>query len=194
MIRNLLAASVILFTACNSNTSEKAVPQNTITVEEKPSFIPVTSYIKGQIRDITERGITPMKFTTINNHTDSALVKFGELKDFLDNFLLPKIDSLNLTPFFTESKFLDQTINAFTFTYNPKVQLPDSIKFTHWDVYIDPETSKIKRVYLTKKGGENKTLQLTWESNQTSKIVTISNNPDGSSKVEKEEKVSWEHY
>lgn len=194
MIRNILAASLLFLMACNGASPEKPVAQTPVKVEEKPSFIPVTAFIKGQIRDITERGITPMKFTTINDHTDSALVKFNELNDFLNNFLHPIIDSVNLTPFFTESKFLDQTINAFTFTYTPKVQLPDSISFTHWDVYIDPETSKIKRVYLTKKAGENKTLQLTWESNQTSKITTISTAADGSSKVEKEEKVSWEHY
>ena len=192
MIRYLFAASVILLTACNNTAPDKPVTQNTV-VEEKPSFLPVTSYIKGQIHDITERGITPMKFTTINGHTDSALVKFGELDAFLNNFLHPEIDSVNFTPFFTETKFLDQTINAFTFTYNAKVKLPDSIPFTHWDIYIDPETSKIKRVYLLKKGSENKTLQLTWESNQSCKIVTIINNPDGSSTIEKEEKIFWDH-
>lgn len=124
MIRNLLAASMLFFMACNGASSEKPVAQSTAKVEEKPSFIPVTAFIKGQIRDITERGITPMKFTTINDHTDSALVKFNELNDFLNNFLHPIIDSVNMVPFFTESKFLDQTINAFTFTYSPKVQLP----------------------------------------------------------------------
>jgi len=193
MIRSLFTAAVILFSACNNN-SEKPVPQASLVVEEKPSFIPVTAYIKGQIRDITERGITPMKFTTINNHTDSALVKFNELGSFLKNFLEPEVDSVNMVPFFTENKFLDQTINAFTFTYNPKVKLPDSISITHWDVYIDPESSKIKRVYMTKKSGANKTLQLTWEHNQSSKITTISNNPDGSSTIEKEEKIFWDHY
>ena len=192
MIRYLFAASVILLTACNNTAPDKHVTQNTVA-EEKPSFIPVTSYIKGQIHEITERGITPTKFTTINGHTDSAFVKFGELDGFLNNFLQPVIDSVNLTPFFTETKFLDQTINAFTFTYNPKIKLPDSIPFTHWDIYIDPETSKIKRVYLIKKSSENKTLQLTWESNLTSKIVTIINNPDGSSAIEKEEKIFWDH-
>jgi hypothetical protein len=193
MTRFFFAATVILLFACN-NTPQKSLPQESVVVEEKPSFIPVTAYIKGQIRDITERGMTPMKFTTINNHTDSALVKFSELDSFLKNFLEPEVDSVNMVPFFTESKFLDQTINAFTFTYNPKVKLPDSLSLTHWDVYIDPETSKIKRVYMTKKSADNKTLQLTWEHNQSSKITTISNKPDGSSTIEKEEKIFWDHY
>jgi len=189
MIKYLLAASVILFSACNNTTTEKPVVQDTV-VEEKPSFIPVTSYIKGQILEITQRGITPMKFVTINGHTDSALVKFDALTDFLQEFLQPRIDSLNLTPFFSESKFLDQTINAFTFTYNLKAKLPDSIPLTHWDLYIDPETNKIKRVYMIKKSGNN-ILQLTWQSNEWCQVTTISNTPGGPSKVEKEEKVLW---
>ena len=191
MTRYLLAATIILLSACNNNATEKSVAQDTAVAQEKPNFIPVTSFIKGQMHEITERGITPEKFITINDHTDSALVKFDSLTDFIQEFLQPRIDSANLTPFFSESKFLDQTINAFTFTYNPKTILPDSIPLTHWDVYIDPETSKIKRVYMTKKSSTNKILQLTWQSNEWCQIITISNNPDGSSKVEKEEKVLW---
>jgi hypothetical protein len=47
---------------------------------------------------------------------------------------------------------------------------------------------------MTKKSADNKTLQLTWEHNQSSKITTISNKPDGSSTIEKEEKIFWDHY
>jgi len=111
----------------------------------------------------------------------------------LKEFLQPEIDSANLVPFFTETKFLDQTINAFTFTYDPKIQLPDSVNLKHWDVYIDPETSKVKRVYIIKRSGENKILQLTWQSNEWCKTTTIITTPDGISKIEKEEKISWDY-
>lgn len=189
MIRYFFGAALILFYACNNNT-----PQKTVALpEEKLSFFPVTSYIKGQIHDINEKGLTPIKYITINNRTDSVMVKFENLNESVKEFLTPEIDTANLAPFFTETKFLDQTINAFTFTYDPKKQLPDSIKLKHWDVYIDPETSKVKRVYLIKSNGENKTLQLTWQSNQWCNITTIINNPDGSSIIEKEEKISWDY-
>jgi hypothetical protein len=190
MTRYFFIAVILFLNACN-NSEEKTTASNNPTTEEKPSFFPVTAYLKGQIREIKEKGITPIKYITINNHTDSVFVTFAELDEVLKEFLHPEIDSANLIPFFTESKFLDQSINAFTFTYEPKPQTPDSIPLTHWDVYIEPEISKVKRIYLVKRAGQNKTLQLTWQSKQWCKTTTIVTNPDGSATVEKEEKLSW---
>jgi hypothetical protein len=190
MTRYFLIASILLLNACNnSGGGAAAVPA--ATVQEKSSFFPVTSYLKGQIHEIKEKGITPIKYITINNHTDSVFVTFAQLDEVMKEFLYPEIDSANLIPFFTESKFLDQSINAFTFTYEPKPQVPDSILLTHWDVYIEPEISKVKRIYLVKKGNGNKILQLTWQNNEWCKTTTIITSPNGTSAVEKEEKISW---
>ena len=188
----LFAAAILFFTACANNPAPKATQQNN-PVEEKPSFFPVTSYLKGQIFEIKEKGLAPIKYTTINHHTDSAYIKLEELDELLKEFLHPQIDTANMAPFFTESKFLDQTINAVTFTYDSKVILPDSLLFNHWDVYVDPETNKVKRIYMVKKSNSNTMLQLTWQSNQWCKILTIVNSKDGASKIEKEEKFSWDY-
>ncbi len=156
------------------------------------SFFPVTAFIKGQIHDIKEKGITPMLYSTSNNHTDSAAIKFEALDTLLKEFLQPVIDTTNLIAYFTENKFLDQSINAFTFTYDAKPNLPDSIKLTHWDVYIDPETNKVKRVYMIKKNAGNKTVQLTWLSNLWCQTTTLANNTNGSFNVVSEEKILWQ--
>lgn len=189
----LFAALFIFLNACNNNSEKKVAPTNTDTVQERPSFIPVTAYIKGQIFEIKQKGLAPKKYTTINNHTDSVLIKLETLEEILAAYLHPEIDSVNLIPFFTETKFLDQSIEAFTFTYDPKPGIPDSIPLLHWDVYVEPETHKVKRVYMVKKIEGNKTQQLTWQSNQWCKTTTIINNPDGTSAVEKEEKISWDY-
>ncbi|MBP6022698.1 hypothetical protein [Ferruginibacter sp.] len=190
----LFAALFILLNACNNNIPEKKITQdNTDTVQERPSFIPVTAYIKGQIFEIKQKGLAPKKYTTINNHTDSVLLKLETLGEILSAYLHPEIDSVNLVSFFTETKFLDQSIEAFTFTYDPKPGISDSIPLLHWDVYVEPETHKVKRVYMVKKIEGNKTLQLTWQSNQWCKTTTIINNADGTSAVEKEEKISWDY-
>ena len=191
MIRYLLATAIILLSACNNSTTQSVSPQT--TTEEKPSFFPVTAYIKGQILEMREKGQTPIKYTSINEKTDSVMVKFEELNALCKEFLEPQIDSANLVDLFTESKFFDQTINAFTFTYEPKTQLADSLTLKRWDVYVDPETGKVKRVYIIKSAGQNKTLQLTWQSNEWFKTTTITTNADGTSAIEKEEKISWDY-
>ena len=187
-----LIPCIVLLNSCGNNASETKTTAIS-TEQEKPSFFPVTSYLKGQLYDIKAKGVTPIKYTTINNHTDSVMVKLDSLNILCKDFLQPEIDSTNLINFFTEAKFLDQTVDAFTFTYDAKKNIPDSITLIHWDVYVEPETSKVRRVYITKKGGSNKILQLTWQSNQWFKIVTIISNKDGTSTVEKEEKISWNY-
>jgi hypothetical protein len=192
MTKYFIALTLLAFTACN-NSDEKPVQPVAETAEQKQSFFPVTAYLKGQIYDIKQKGLTPIKYTTVKEHTDSLMVKFEELETLAKEFLSPEIDSVNLIDFYTESKFLDQTIEAFTFTYEIKNTAPDSIQLLHWDVYIEPEKSKVKRIYMIKKAGPGKTLQLTWLSNKWFKTTTILNNADGSSSVEKEEKISWDY-
>jgi hypothetical protein len=57
-----------------------------------------------------------------------------------------------------------------------------------WDVYIDPKTNKVKRIFMVKEVDKTKSLQLTWVSNQWCKIVSIVTDGNGVSKIEKEEK------
>lgn len=190
IVITLLSLSVIV--SCNQGKKEtkdnKAVVAD--TVQQK--FFPVTAYIKGEIFEIKSKGINPLLYTTQNNHTDSVWVKIENIDSAVSEFLHPVIDSVNLTNLFTEKSFLDQTINAITFTYEAKGPLPDSLKLRHWDVYLDPETQKVKRVYLVKELDGGKMLQLTWLSNQWCKIVSISTNKEGVSKVDKETKLTWD--
>lgn len=194
MIRLLIPAIVFLLVSCSNNSNQPGPSQQAAdSTKEKQSFFPVTAYIRGQLYSIREKGLTPIKYTTIKDHTDSVMIKFDELDGLAKEFIQPQIDSTNLLSQYSESKFLDQTINAFTLTYEPRGQVTDSMPLLHWDVYMDPESGKIKRVYIVKKAGKDKTLQLTWVNNQWFKTNFITTQPDGSSVIEKEEKVSWDY-
>jgi hypothetical protein len=186
-----LGFALLLLQSCN-NSSQKEVATAPVQTKDDPNFFPVTDYIKGQIKEINDRQINPKKYISINNHTDSSWLKMEELPIAFDDFLHPEIDSVNLIPWFKESKFLDQSIDAFTFTYDPLVSLPDSMALQHWDVYIEPSTGKVRRIYMVKKTGEGKTRQLTWQGGKWCKIVDIITKPDGESVVEKEVKITWE--
>lgn len=98
-----------------------------------------------------------------------------------------------MSAFFTETTFLDQTLEAYTFSYEPVKQLPDTIPFNNWVIYLDQTTQKLKRIYLVKKGTGNTTLQLTWVANKWAKIVTIAKNSGGDETVEKETRISWDY-
>ena len=186
-----LFAGIIICSACNnSNDKTKNNAVNTDTVHQK--FFPVTSFIKGEIYEIKKSGINPLQYTTVKKHTDSVWLKIEELDASVSEFLTPLIDTTNLTKLFTEKSFLDQSINAITLTYEPLANLPDSMQLRRWDVYIDPETQKIKRIYMVKEISNTKMLQLTWVSKQWCKITSIVTDENGISSVEKEVKLNWD--
>lgn len=183
--------------SCQTKSSKDApvaVPEKKSTSDTAASdaFFPVTNYLKGQINDIREKGVNPVKYTTKDKSTDSAWLKSENFEKEMSSFLETSIDATNLIDLFSEKKFLDQTLNAYTFTYDPKVSLPDSMALQHWDVYVDPNTNKVKRIYMIIKIRGEKQQQLTWQSDKWCKIVTIGIDKNDNSYVEKEVLIKWD--
>ena len=182
----------IFVLSCNhakNKTVEKVEPP---AEPEQTAFFPVTDYIKGQITEIRNKGINPKKIIRTNNRQDSSWLKTEQLENEFELFLSPVIDSSNLSSLFTEKNFLDQTIDAFTFTYDPVKPLPDSFLLQRWDVYVDRVKNTVRRIYLLKKTVDHKTLQLTWQSGLWCKMVTIADDPKGNAFVEKEITIKWD--
>jgi hypothetical protein len=186
--------SILLFSCTNSSSKEVSAKKD-VPAEPPQRFFRVTDFLLGDIKGISAKGVTPLKITTINNHSDSVWLKQEELSTAMHEFTSPVIDSANLTDLFHETKFQDQTLNTFTFTYDPIAKLPGTMQLVHWDVYIDPEAGTVKKVYLVKRKKENsqdKTLQLTWQAGKWCKTTTLINKPGGSSGIEKEEIILWD--
>lgn len=185
-----LGAFILSIGCKNKNKTE--IPAAQTTTDTVANFFPVTSYIKGQIIGIKEGGITPLRKITVNNHMDSSWVKPEQYDSVFAEFLSPVIDTANLKTTFIEKKFLDQTLNAFTFTYDNIPGKETDFPFRHWDVYVDPDKGEIKRVYLLKKKSSDTDLQLTWKSGKWCKIITLQTFGD-KTKITKEEKISWSY-
>lgn len=197
MLRTIVILLVIvLFFSCKNR--QNAAARETVQQEisnsniSKEPFFPVTNYLKGQISEIQKGGVNPLKYVTINNITDSSWVKMEDLGREVAPFLEPVIDSSNIAHLFSERKFLDQTINAYTFTYDPLGQLPDTFQLQHWDVYVDPVANEVKRIYIIKKTRDSKIVQLTWQSDKWCRIVTIATDKNDKAAVEKEVLIKWD--
>jgi hypothetical protein len=176
---------IIFFSACSEKKNNTA---STIPVQTENIF-PVTDFLKGQLRIIDSMGVTPLKIISVNGKTDSVWLKREDIRKNATPFLRPVIDSANMYSLFSEKSFLDQTINAFTFSYDPKKKLPDSIKITHWDVYMNPQTNTIDRIYIVKENADT-TSQLTWLVNKWYSIRTIVQLANAQPQI-KEEKMIW---
>ncbi|MEO8962897.1 MAG: hypothetical protein ABI325_13510 [Ginsengibacter sp.] len=178
--------------SCHSNKTRVEHSENDSS--EVASIFPVTEFLKGQLKMIDGMQTTPLKILISNGKTDSMWLKREDVRTDATPFLQPEIDSITMSPFFSETSFLDQTINAFTFSYYPKVRLPDSLHLTHWDVYINPQSREVQRIYLVKETDENNnhiTTQLTWVTDGWYSIRTITQSPDKNEPDVKEEKMIW---
>lgn len=198
MLKYVLISLIILLTTSCKNKDEEN--KNTASVENAAvsdssapdSFFPVSNYIRGQINDIRSKGVNPVIYTTAGTRTDSSWLKAEDFEKEMAPFLEINIDTANLKDLFSEKKFLDQTLNAYTFSYDPKGALPDTLSLRHWDIYVDPGTNKIRRIYLIKTIKENKEQQLTWQSDKWCKVVTIGKDKNDNSIVEKEVLIKWD--
>ncbi len=191
---NIFAAIIFCLIACKSNNKNQAKLNNDMALQHiadtASTIFPLTSFLKGEVRNIKKGGITPMIKHTINSKIDSTFLKIQSIDSAVAEFLDPIIDSLNCKNIFVEKRFLDQTINAFTFTYDPKPNTQNIFAFVHWDIYIDPDTEKVTRAYLIKKIAADKTVQLTWVVGKYCTINTINNI---TSKLESSTKISWSY-
>ena len=183
-----------MFFLCACHTPKVKQADVDKDAEAAQSFFPVTDYLLGQLNITESRPVTPLKITINGNRRDSVWLKKEDIRKFAFPFLHPVIDSVSLHNYFTEKSFMDQTINAVTFSYDAKIKLPDSIKFNHWDVYVDPQKNTVQRIYLVKEeaiNGKTITTQLTWKANKWCSIRTIVQQPGKDPQVE-EEILKWD--
>lgn len=194
MHKKLLALLFIIAicTGCENN-SPPTIPA--VKDSTHQTFFPVTDYIRGQLSEIDSLPVTPLKIISTNGKDDSVWVKKEDVRPFAEPFLHPQIDTANLKHLYNQRSFLDQTINAYTFSYDPVDKLPDTLPLIRWDVYIDPEKGTVKRIFIIKEfaemNGSKKTLQLTWFSSRWCKITTITEQ-EGKQPVIKEETIKWD--
>ena len=188
---SLIAALLILFCGCKSGQQDTSVQKQEPVqeeVKENTNFFPVTSFILGQISEIKTKGINPIKL----NGKDTVWLKIEELEKEMDEFLHPVIDTANMKSYFTETKFLDQTVDAYTFIYEPKAELPDSINVERWMVYVDPQKNSVRRIFI-QKNANGKKGYLTWEAGKSCKMSFVSADASGNPKVEKETLINWDY-
>lgn len=195
MQRRLLTVIFFIALFCSCTEQRSVTPQQPIKDSAtNQTFFPVTEYIRGQLAEIDGLPVTPLKIITHNGKQDSMWMKKKDIRPFAEAFLHPEIDTTNFKNLFIERSFLDQTIDAFTFSYDPVGKLPDTLQLRRWDVYIDPKKNTIKRIFIIKEINDNGTtqkLQLTWKANQWCKITTITEQ-EGQQPNVKEEMMKWD--
>jgi hypothetical protein len=191
---NYLIVHLLLLLSCHQNSGNNPSNTSSNSNQEDATFFPVTDFFKGQLVEIRERGIAPLKFSTINNLTDSIWIKMDSLEAVFHDFITTSIDSVSLAKYYSGKKFYDQTLGLITLTYEANQQLPQDIPWLSWNVYIDPQKGDVMKIYLVKRESQYKTLQLSWNCKTHCSITGITERsiPD-SSFISRKETIKWKY-
>ncbi len=179
---------LIVLLSCTQPSNHSA---QQVQEKENTEFFPVGNYLKGQLIDIQNSGITPIKFIKKNGMKDSSWIKTSQMESEFLEYTTPSIDSISIAPFFNVKKFFDQTLNLITLSYDPIGSIPGNIPWRHWDIYIDPETNVIRRIYLVKELPNHNIRQLTWITGKYCRAITIEDNLQGKSTIGNEVIIKW---
>jgi hypothetical protein len=178
---------VCLISSCSEKKSEKIITDKT---EDDASFFPIGNYLLGDIESIKHQGISPKYIHVKNGISDSTFLQLQKIDSCLSDFLTPMIDSVSLGSMVKETKFFDETIESFTLSYDVKNEHISKTPWRKWDVYVNPETQKVDRLFLVKNISDSTFSQLTWIPNSFAKIVLINNK---SSAIVEEKTFNWNY-
>jgi len=184
MLRHLLYCSflLLLIASCGENNDQNSIAEsakpNTADQPERPSFFPVTDYLKGQIKLMKTSTINPLLHTKIGNQEDSCQIRIEAIDSVLKDFIEPVIDSVHLSPYFKENKFEDATLALITLSYDAQKTIPENIPWNRWDIYIDPTSGEIKRVFMVRTDENGDSKQLLFKAGEYWKITSISGGSD----------------
>jgi hypothetical protein len=175
-----IISSVLLFYSCN-NQPEK----------EKATFIDVAGYLKGQLAFLDTVPLALLKTSLIDTvYTDSMFIQKEKLRAIVNNFLLPQLDKGTFEKSFEETTFMDASINTITLTYNA---IDKTLPVQRIDVYVNPETEQIKRIYLVRQQQLKDTTlsqQLLWNHNSSCTIISNRQTSKGE-ETNTTEKITW---
>ncbi len=149
--------------------------------EDKPfeqtdkNFYPVKSFVLSELNELDSLPVAVFKFTTTNGKTDTLIIEKSDFRKIAEHLTAPDI---TVTPFkekYKESVFMDETVNSVTLSYTATDEDAEIQKI---DVFVHPETEKVKHIYLEKNrvSGDSSILnKLMWTTGKNMQVTSIIN-------------------
>ena len=168
------ALLIIAFTACKGKKKSK---------EEQP--ISAISIIKGQLNHLDTTIYEIIKYETVENSTDTAYLKKGEVARFAAPFLsLPDIADTKYNENYDEERLIDaqqQTLNITSTAKNPDAEIQKQIIIVG---LADISNAKVQSIFIDRyiaSGDSTIEQKLFWEVDKyftVGDIIQKQNQPD----------------
>ena len=162
----LLHFFIISLLACGSDEPKKFE-------QEDKNFYPISSFIKAELQLVDSLPLAVFKYTTKDEKSDTTLIAKPDFRKIAESFIIPDITQEPLKKLYTESVFMDATLNLVTFSYTTEDNRAEIRKI---DVFINPDTDKVKNIYVEKinrVGDSTITQKMIWTTGKHFSVSTI---------------------
>lgn len=164
---------------------------------EGSDFFPVLTYLKSQVAHVDTSLYRIIKITTVGNRTDTAYIRREDFRKEASDFLsIPDITEKGFRSDYKEEELYDESMGSVILSYMPT---EDDAEIRRQEVIIEPnqaEGDKVKSIFIDRlmdKGETTVRKNMLWQVDQRFRIVTITQNEDGTEKVEKLQVVWNDH-
>ena len=183
----------LLVFSCRQAEPKQETTEKKEEKEAPKAYLPVTDYIRGEMRAIDSLPVGILKRITAGNRSDSAFIQPAEFRQLASAFLLPELEKGKFEQSFSESSFFDQSTELLTFTYQGT---DPNVAVKRVDVLISPslQLDKIKSIYIEKSYQSGDTLfskKMYWKAGASFQVATQKSR-DGQPASLEQLKVIWD--
>jgi hypothetical protein len=180
----LLLTALCAYSVSCGDSAEQA------SVQENKDFYPVSAHIHSELALIDSLPVAVFLYRDEEGRKDTSIVDKQVFRAFAEAIPQPDITREPLKKSYTESVYMDATLNLVTMSYTPKTESGEIRKI---DVYINPDTENVKRIYVEKRlsGGDSTIVRkIVWTSGQQLQVTSLVTREGQQEKVI-QEKYSW---
>lgn len=167
----LIAISICIVLSCKNNSGTSSADQHQDTAQKE--FYPISSFIQAQVKKLDSLPLAVVKYTTINNQTDTSILEKKEFAAVAENFATPDITAPGTKNQFEETSFIDASIGTVTLTYLAK---NDTISLRKADVLLKQDNSRVSTIYIEKKDAVvngSKIQKILWTADRNCQVTTL---------------------
>jgi hypothetical protein len=178
-----LGAMLIMLSACKQGVQSS---EN----DEDKAFFPIAGNINAELNEIDSLPIGIIKYTQLEGRSDTSVAAKQELRQVAQWMISPDISSPGMKELFQEDVLFDKTIGILTMSYTTRSDDPPVRKI---EVRVDPETEKIRSIFVERLDTSSDTLynrKLVWVTGKSLQVITSINLP-GEPETIKTEKYTW---
>lgn len=164
----LTAFLIVVASACKNKSGSSSAEQQTDDSTHK-EYYPISSFIQSQVNKLDSLPLAVIKYTTVGNKTDTAVIDKKDFASIAGYFATPDITAPGIKEQIEENSFIDASIGTIALTYTAK---NDTIALRRADVLLKQDDSRVRTIYIEKKEA-SAVKKMLWTTDRNILVTTI---------------------